>query len=142
MKKVLFLAIVMAVSAIVLTACSVHDSDEKASTTAITDENGNTHFYEIVIDKEGSSQLTEIETASSGNSVLQQNSSLNEGKKTETNTSAAASGNADNEVPFEFGTDNSLDTPKPNTTVSSDKRESIVSNPPATDKDGWINKWY
>lgn len=58
MKK--FLIIMLTIVALVafFTACSVTDKEtESVSTTAITDEDGKTHYYEVVTDDENQTVL-------------------------------------------------------------------------------------
>jgi len=141
MKKILFRVFVLITSVMLLVACSVHNSDEQAATTAVTDENGITHYYEVITDEAGVSQLREIEASASDKPAVSGEAASEHGN-TETVAASKNDNDADNEVLFEFGEDNSLDIPQPNITEAPERNNNTVTNQLATDKDGWINKWY
>jgi len=148
MKKSVFIILLITLLVCVLAACSVNSSPEQPSTTVVTDENGETHIYEVLTDAENQTVLSEIETDSKGNAVTEKGGAVVT-KKSETTTvkaedNSSSESNDDNEIPFEGSVNNSIDTPKPNTTVSDKdiKSESTTEKQPVTDEDGWINKWY
>lgn len=148
MKKSVFTILLITLLVSALAACSVKSSPEQSSTTFVTDENGETHIYEVLTDSENQTVLSEIETDSKENTVTEKGGSIVT-RKSETTTvkaedNSSSERNDDNEIPFESGDSNSIDTPKPNITVSDKdiKPEAPTEKQPATDKDGWINKWY
>lgn len=141
MKKQILIIVSVVVIICSFVACTHNSGSESISTTAVTDSNGITHYYEpvtdennkIVTDKNNDVVTTEITTT---------------GKTTQTQTSSTSAQNeADNVVDYE---------PKKNdTTTATTKLETIITkttqtntittqnqNQSVTDKDGWIDKWY
>ena len=146
MKKQVLIIISVTVITCSFVACTHNSSRETISTTAVTDVNGNTHYYEpvtdenneIVNDKNNEVVTTEITTTS----------------KAQT-TSTFVPNEADNVIDFNTVTDNSKTTTVRNnktetstelstdeTTTQTDTTIPQKPTQPITDKDGWINKWY
>lgn len=81
MKKSYIIIAFMALSVSALVSCSVNGSNENISTTAVTDINGTTHFYEQVTDENGKAVTNEngdtiyaqIETQACGTPVTNKN---------------------------------------------------------------------
>lgn len=154
MKKALLIIFTVVALVVFFTACSVTENElETVSTTAITDENGTTHYYEIVTDEENQTVLNEIKTDKNGNPVTDKNGSYETVANQKSSVkitysddkSTGTSNPADNEVPFESTTnddskeDTRLTEKEKLTTADHTTAEDIQ---PATDADGWINKWY
>ena len=59
MKKSYIIIAFLALSVSALVSCSVNGSNENISTTAVTDINGTTHFYEQVTDETGKAVTNE-----------------------------------------------------------------------------------
>ncbi|MGN0523010.1 MAG: hypothetical protein ACI4IG_01925 [Eubacterium sp.] len=170
-KKILFIiGIIIIISALV--ACSGNNSSiEITSTTAVTDIEGQTHYYESVInengetvtDKEGNTVLSEIETDTYGKAVtekdgryvtneyttvlaiesLTEKSSITEKVLSDTTKDIT---DADNHIEFETSADDTTKTTtitQANTTTQKATTTTTQKQTqPATDQDGWINKWY
>lgn len=157
MKKQLLIISVIIVIVSIFVSCSVNSSSEDVSTTAVTDSYGTTHYYKSVTDENGSTVLAEIETKSNGSIVTNKNGTyvikkhttvvFDESSVTKpaSNSSTTVNG-ADNIVEFE-PTDASKET-KPDITTATEsttiKNEITTQKETqlATDKDGWITKWY
>ena len=81
MKKQLLIISIIVVIVSIFVSCSVNSISENISTTAVTDSNGTTHYYEPVTDDEGNISTTaknkgvfaEIETQSNGKAVTKKN---------------------------------------------------------------------
>lgn len=155
MKKFLIVMLTIVALTAFFTACTVSSNDtESVLTTAVTDENGKTHYYEIVTDEENSTVLNEIKTDDQGNPVADKNGGYetihNQKSSAKITTSAApestANANAaDNEVKFD--SDDNLTSESDTRQTKREKyeiteRTTAGNVQPATDADGWINKWY
>ena len=171
MKKRLTIVSLIIVIVSLFVACSENSGSEVVSTTAVTDSNGTTHYYEPVTDDTGNISTTaenkgvfEIETQSNGKAVTKKNgeyvtnehttvlpienttdNSNSATKKDGTSPIPAESSSTDNvsdaDNTIEFKPDKPTDETKPTTTenpVTTTQKETQ----PATDKDGWITKWY
>lgn len=165
-KHILIISIVVLIVSFFV-SCSVNSSVDEVSTTAVTDSNGTTHYYEPVTDNKGNISTTaknqgvfaEIETQPNGKTVTNKNGTYvtnkhttvlpienksdntsntikSESEKISLDTTKDIDNNDDNIVEFE-PTDTTNET-KPNTTTT----ENNKTTQSATDKDGWINKWY
>lgn len=81
MKKQLFIISIIIIIVSIFVACSANSSREDISTTAVTDSNGTTHFYEPVTDETGKAVTNEngdtiyaqIETQACGTPVTNKN---------------------------------------------------------------------
>lgn len=159
MKKQLFIISILVVIISVFVSCSVNGSNEDISTTA----DGTTHYYEIVTD-DSSTVLNEIETQPNGKVVTEKNGkyvtnehttvlslkSVIDNSSTAKSTTEKSSPNtttdiknADNAVEFE--PDKPTEETKPSTSTSTEKPTTTTTQKatqPATDKDGWVTKWY
>lgn len=156
MKKQLLIISIIVVIVSIFVSCSVNGSSEEMSTTAVTDSNGTTRYYEMLTDENGSTILAEIETRSDGKAVTEQNGtyvtiSLNEnatGKTSITTQSSAESTitnnikNADNVVEFEPADTTKETKPNAITVTKEETTDNPKTTQSATDKDGWVNKWY
>lgn len=152
MKK--FLIVMLTVVALVafFTACSVSSKQtETEQTTALTDENGQTHYYEIVTDEENHTVLNEIKTDESGKPVTNKNGSYETVPKEKstakiTTTGSSTNSNSDdNEVTFDTTAADTSKNDKPHVDrdrLTTSERTTGGNVQPATDADGWINKWY
>lgn len=163
-KKLIVISIILVSLSVVFASCSSDKKGNESPTVAVTDSNGTTHYYELVTDEDGNALTTdneqavfvEIVTDKDGtyitnehttvmpfdNGSVNQNSSAN---STEKNNGDIL--DADNTVNFESF------SPKPDTTetvaqstTSTTKQETTSTtestNPPATDSEGWVTKWY
>lgn len=169
-KHILIISIVVLIVSFFV-SCSVNSSIDEVSTTAVTDSNGTTHYYEPVTDNKGNISTTaknpgvfaEIETQPNGKTVTNKNGTYvtnehttvlpienksnntsntikSESEKISSDTTKDID-NDDNIVEFE-PTDTTNET-KPNTTTTeNNETENNKTTQSATDKDGWINKWY
>ncbi len=174
MKKQLIIISIIVVIVSIFVSCSVNSSNEDISTTAVTDSNGTTHYYEPVTDDKGNMSTTaknqgvfiEIETQSNGKAVTKkdgtyvtnehttvlpiENTTDNSSSTTKSTTekpSGTTNNNADNNIDFEPEKPTEDTTPTSSTTTekqTTTKAETTTqkSTEPATDKDGWITKWY
>lgn len=175
MKKQLLIISIIVVIVSIFVSCSVNKEGniQLPSTTAVTDEQGTTHYYEPVTDDEGNISTTaknkgvfaEIETQSNGKAVTKKNGEYvtNEHttalsienvtdrtssttkpatKQSSTSNTTTDIDDADNDIEFETP---SGDTTKPTTektTTTTTETTTQKEIQPATDKDGWITKWY
>lgn len=148
----------------VLTACSMRSGSVEISTTAVTDNDGQTHIYEIVTDesnepvteKNGNTIVAEIETDKRGKAVTDKNDYPVTKNSTTVLATTAKSGSDDNDVEFEAETNNTtLKTTTSKTEESTTQKpvdtdqnttekttESEITTQSVTDSEGWINKWY
>lgn len=175
MKKQLLIISIIVVIVSIFVSCSVNSGSENISTTAVTDSNGTTHYYEPVTDDNGNISTTaknqgvfaEIETQSNGKAVTKKNGEYvtnehttalpienttdNSSSTTKSATekpSDTTNNNADNDVEFE--PDKPTAETKPTTSTTTEKPTTTTATEtttqkeiqPATDKDGWITKWY
>lgn len=149
MKKALLITISILVIICSFAACKSNGSGDNM-TTAVTDKSGETHYYsqvtgsdkKPVTDDKGKPVTTEITASGS--------------KKAPSNKASTdkADGSADNTVKFEATTkaadSTAVGTTKGTTAVTSAAQGSTnqptstteKQTKPATDKDGWVDKWY
>ena len=143
---------------------------EIISTTAVTNSNGTTHYYEPVTDDNGNvstidgnqSIFVEIETQSNGKAVTKkdgtyvtdehttalpiENTTDNPSstiKPVTEKSSDTTNDNADNNVDFE--PDKPTEETKPSTSTTTEKPTTIATqqrNQPTTYRNGWITNWY
>lgn len=174
MKKQLLIISVFVIIVSIFVSCSAERRGDlqSPSTTAVTDEQGTTHYYEVVTDDTKTTALKEIETQSNGKAVTEkngkyvtkeyivvlttakpQNSSTENkngiNKLTTQKSSSTTKGmdDADNVVEFDSAdttketkaTTTTTERVNDNTTIKTTTQKEIQ---PATDKDGWITKWY
>lgn len=177
MKKQILIISVLAIIVSIFVSCSGNSRSEEISTTAVTDEQGTTHYYEPVTDKNGEVSTTgknqgifaEIETESNGKPVTKKNGAYvtnehttvlliesttnfsNSTTKPATQKSSTeqplgtTNNNADNNIDFE--PDKPTEETKPTISTTTENLTTTETTTqketqPATDKDGWINKWY
>lgn len=135
MKKAIILLAVTVITVCLFVSCSAKNSGSgDVSTTAITDVNGETHYYETITDENG-----EVVTDKDGNYVTKENTTVfNDAKKDTSISEAKKTDTADNEVTISQKQGQA--THATDTTVSTTEKETTVQS--VTDKDGWINKWY
>lgn len=165
MKKSYIIIAFLALSVSALVSCSVNGSNENISTTAVTDSQWQTLYYEpatdedgkTVTDTNGNTVFAQIETLTNGNAVTKENGEY----VTNANTTVLAGGtngsdsnakppssgekteDADNEVPFDPTTETSAEESKTETTSATKNTTQVEeTTQSATDADGWINKWY
>mgnify|MGYP006927000620 FL=1 len=150
MKKALLITISILVIICFFAACKSNGSGDNMTTVAVTDKSGETHYYsqvtgsdkKPVTDGKGKPVTTEITASGS--------------KKAPSNKASTdkADGSADNTVKFEATTKSAdstaVGTTKGTTAVTS-AAQGTTNQPasttekqtkPATDKDGWVDKWY
>lgn len=157
MKKQLLIISVFVIIVSIFVSCSAERRDDlqSPSTTAVTDEQGTTHYYEVVTDDTETTALKEIETQADCKAVTEKNgkyvtkehtvvlttASSKENKNVSSSNTTKSAVDADNIVDFEPD-----DTTKPTETTTAEKETSKTTTQkeiqPATDKDGWITKWY
>lgn len=149
MKKQILIIVSVVVIICSFVACTHNSGSESISTTAVTDSNGITHYYEPVTDENN-----DIVTKENGDVVTTEITVQSKATKTQT-SSTSAQNEADNVIDFNTVTDNSKTTTVRNnktetsTEISTDETttQTNTTTPqkqtqPITDKDGWINKWY
>ena len=149
MKKHILIIASVVVIICSFVACTNNSGSESISTTAVTDSNGITHYYEPVTDENN-----DIVTKEDGDVVTTEITVQSKATKTQT-SSTSAQNEADNVIDFNTVTDNSKTTTVRNnktemsTEISTDETttQTNTTTPqkqtqPITDKDGWINKWY
>lgn len=150
MKKALLITISILVIICSFAACKSNGSGDNMTTFAVTDKSGETHYYaqvtgsdkKPVTDSKGNAVTTEI-TAPDSKKALSNKASTDK-----------ADGSADNTVKFEAPTKavdpTAVGTTKGTTAVTS-AAQGTTNQPtsttekqtkPATDKDGWVDKWY
>lgn len=147
MKKALLVIFTVVALVVFFTACSVTENEsETVSTTAITDENGETHYFEIVTDAENQTVLNEIKIDESGKPVTNKSGTyetVSNHKSSAADVSTGSANPADNEVTFESMPDSSeKDTGYTQIEKFTTSERSTEGIHPATDADGWVNKWY
>ncbi|MGN0004829.1 MAG: hypothetical protein ACI37Z_02465 [Candidatus Gastranaerophilaceae bacterium] len=149
MKKQVLILVSVVVIVCSFVACTHNSGSETASTTAITDSNGITHYYKPVTDEN-----KDIVTKENGEVITTEITVQSKAAKTQT-SSTSAQNEADNVIDFNTVTDNSKITTVRNnktemsTEISTDETTTQINTTtpqkqtqPITDKDGWINKWY
>ena len=169
-RPLLLFGILVIISGALISCNSKQAVEDKMSTTAIADANGVTHLYEIVTvsdKKPEETTLVEIVTNKSGEAVTDKQGNyltvsnkaptLLNPKTTTTKASTTALKREDttaqddknsskkdnNDVSFEVSSNSSDEKDnKTNTSFESSTDESVLSVEEATDKDGWINRWY
>ena len=166
-KQLLIISIIVVIVSIFVSCSALHINKEKRSedilTTAVTDEQGTTHYYEHVTDEkvnisktfENQGVYAEIETKSNGKAVTNKNGTYvtkghttvlpfdDETAKSISSTEKSSNTTnecADNNVDFE--PDKPTEKTKPTTTEKPTTTATQKTTQPATDKDGWITKWY
>ncbi len=172
MKKQLLIISVLVIIVSIFVSCSANSSGESIPTTAVTDSNGTTHYYEPVTESESTSVFAEIATDDNGKAVTKKSgkyvtkehttilatakskTSSTENKNginklTTQKSSSTTKGmdDADNVVEFDSAdttketkaTTTTTERVNDNTTIKTTTQKEIQ---PATDKDGWITKWY
>lgn len=162
MKKQLLIISIIIVLVGIFVSCSassgdaVSDGANPIPTTAVTDSKGTTHYYEIAADSSQTTVLYEIETQADGKTVTEENGkyvtnhhttvlpqkSINKKSTTKAETektSSTANSNDDNNIEFESDETTDINA---NTTDGANPIPTEKETQPATDKDGWINKWY
>ncbi|MGN0527932.1 MAG: hypothetical protein ACI4IE_02275 [Eubacterium sp.] len=125
----------------VFVACSVNGSSETASTTAVTNSYGITHYNEPVTEE----NIVTV-TNKYGDTVAE----VTTAKSKTTNTqasSASAKSKGDNVADINSVTVSEASTattnlPTKTTTASTQANTAKEQTQPVTDKDGWVNKWY
>lgn len=170
MKKQIFSISIIVIIVSVFVSCSANSSSENISTTAVTDSDGTTHYYEPVTDDKGSLSTTgknqgvfaKIETRSNGKavtkkdgtyvtnehtavlpieSVTDNSSTTNSTTQKSTSDTTKVVDDADNILEFE-PSDDKTTTEKQTTKTTLTETTTKKETQPATDKDGWITKWY
>lgn len=168
MKKALLLISAIVILVSIFVSCSANRNSETVSTTAVTDDNGLTRYYEVITDDSETTDLYEIVTESNGKVVTKKGgtyvtvkkesvslnhitSSKTDLEKTEplsnkeSKTTTRMKPNDDNDVPFEPTSENKTTdvshTDKTETTTDSNSTADTTIQS-ATDADGWITKWY
>lgn len=140
MKKAIILLAVTVITVCLFVSCSAKNSGSgDNSTTAITDVNGETHYYETVTDENG-----EVVTDKDGNYVTKENTTnFNNEEKDVSISGTKKTDAADNEVSFNHPYATTTQEPTTHITISTEsttQKETAAQS--VTDKDGWINKWY
>lgn len=153
MKKAIILLVVTVITVCLFVSCSAKNSGSgDVSTTAVTDTNGETHYYEVVTYQNGETATdgnsnkvyAEIVTDKDKNYVTNKSTTVfNDDTKDASLSETNKTNSADNEV--SFNQPNATTTQEPtthitNTTESTTQKETTTQS--VTDKDGWINKWY
>ena len=158
MKKQLLIISIIVFIVSIFVSCSANSSSENISTTAVTDEQGTTHYYEPVTENESTSVFAEIVTDDNGKAVTEKNGKyvtkehttiLTTTEKTISSTAGSATERtqenpADNEIEFETTTKKDKTTTTTAAIQPTEKETNSTANPTkvVTDKDGWIDKWY
>ena len=161
MKKAIILLAVTVITVCLFVSCSAKNSGSgDISTTAITDVNGETHYYETVTDKSGepvtdengSTVYAEIVTNKNGEATTDKNKNyvtkedtaiFNNTEKDTSITETKKSDSADNEVTFNYPYESTTQKPTTNITNTTElTTQKVTTTQSVTDKDGWINKWY
>lgn len=172
MKKQLLIISVLVIIVSIFVSCSANSSSEDISTTAVTDSNGTTHYYVPVTDDKGNVSATaenqgvfaEIETKPNGKTVTNKNGTYVtkehttvlpiKDKTTQQSHSAEpiteklssdttkSIEDADNVVEFETTETKPDDRTTTKETTTTTETTTQKETQPATDKDGWITKWY
>lgn len=109
----------------IFVSCSANSSSETVSntdksTTVVTDGNGTTHYYEIITDEDSKVSTTEKENENDNVIEFESTEKIKE-TKSEAETAVEKT------------------TSKTETTVHTTAQKDTQ---PATDKDGWVTKWY
>lgn len=148
-KKIVLILSVVAIIA-VFTACSIESGKkEDSSTTAVTDSNGVTHYYEVVTDDKGEIHLESVTDKTQGESG-KKNIADGTSSTAKIETAGDSVNSPDNEVPFVSFDSSETDVSTDKSSTEKFTQESTTlketlshkETQPATDKDGWITKWY
>ena len=159
MKKQLLIISIIVVIVSIFVSCSVNKEGniQLPSTTAVTDEQGTTHYYEPVTEDKNATVFVEIVTDDNGKAVTKKNGEyvtkehttiLTTTEKTISSTKQAqnnsSENSADNKIEFETTTKRDKTTTPTAAVKPTEKETTSTANPTkiATDKDGWIDKWY
>lgn len=169
MKRFIVLITLTVIMVCIATACSAGNESIEVSTTAVTDADGQTQYYEYVTgengeaatDDNGNALFAVIETDSGGSAVTERSGeyvtksrtvTLNQnaqGTTEKSNTQGSADNangsDADNEVEFIPGSGSTTTTTQRTTTTTAPQTTddpSSSTTQSATDSEGWINKWY
>ena len=94
MKKQILIIVSVVVIICSFVACTYNSGSESISTTAVTDSNGITHYYEPVTDENN-----DIVSKENGDVVTTEITPTSKSTKTQT-TSTSAKNNADNVIDF------------------------------------------
>lgn len=158
-KKTLLLISFIIVIVSIFVSCAVNSDNKDVLTTAVTDNDGTTRYYEVVTDDSETTVLYEIATDSDGKSITKKGGTYvtvknpskphtaddkqNNPYSAKTRPTSSSKNSADdNDVLFESSTENKTTniTQTEPTSVSSSKTATTIEA--ATDADGWITKWY
>lgn len=172
MKRPATIILITVIVVSVFMACSTNGGSEDVSTTAVTDSQGQTYYYESAIDEDGKTVIdtngntvfVEIEMQSDGTAVTNKNSTYVTKEHTtvlpnktnnhnQKNTDKSTIINTTIGLPTTNTTsvaDNDIlfGSEKMNTTSVSVPVQTTTSttkestSQPHTDSDGWIAKWY
>ena len=164
MKKQLLIISIIVVIVGIFVSCSVNKEGniQLPSTTAVTDEQGITHYYQPVTENKSTSVFAEIVTDDKGKAVTKKNGEyvtkehttiLTTAKEAASSITGSATERtqenpADNEIEFETSTNKNTTTAKETTTTTTKptEKETTTTAAPTTKvvtvKDGWIDKWY
>lgn len=163
MKKQLLIISIAVVIVSIFASCSANSSSESISTTTVTDSQGTTHYYEPVTDDKNTSVYAEIVTDDKGKAVTNKsgtyvtkehtavlpikNETSQPGTSAEKSLDITNNNSEDNNVEFE--PDKPTDETKPTASTTTEKPTTSTATTttqkeiqPATDKNGWITKWY
>lgn len=161
-KKILLLISFIIVIVSIFVSCSVNSDNKDVLTTAVTDNDGTTRYYEVVTNDSETTVLYEITTDSDGNAITKKddtyvtvkNSSKihttgtrkNDSNSTSARPTLSSKNNLDdNDVPFESTTENkttNISNIAQTESTSVPSSETATTIEAATDADGWITKWY
>lgn len=72
-KKTLIIFSFLVITVSLFVSCSVNSSVDNISTTAVTDEQGTTHYYQPLAENGSTSTYVEIVTDKKGNAVIKKN---------------------------------------------------------------------
>lgn len=160
MKKQLLIISIIVVIVSIFVSCSVNKEGniQLPSTTAVTDEQGTTHYYQPVTENKSTSVFAEIVTDDKGKAVTKKNGEyvtkehttiLTTAKEAVSSITGSATERtqenpADNKIEFETTTKRDKTTTTTAAVKPTEKETTSTANPTkiATDKDGWIDKWY
>lgn len=172
MKKQSLIISIIVVIVSIFVSCSVNSGGENISTTAVTDTNGTTHYYQPVTD-DNDNVLTmadkqgvyaEIETNSDGKAVTKKNGTyvtkehttvlpikdtITESSSTAESTAEKLSGATRHNDDTQADNNVKFEPDKPTVLTTAEKPTTNTTETttqkeirPAIDKDGWITKWY
>lgn len=167
-KRITVISIAVFILCIFVVSCSAKNGNGDALTTAVTDNQGNTVYYQVVSD-ENTTALAEIVTNENGKAVTNKNgdnvtkssiadkssqshSSVTAQSSTSKNqtpdSTKAQTGGADNDIKFDAPSSNSNNSEIYSDSVPASSLAEQETTVPkttekiVTDKDGWIDKWY